>query len=141
MRRARSRGTAERTDVDLTPMLDVVFILLIFFIVSASFVREVGLDLPARDTASPIRSMAEVGNILVEVTGGEALLIDREPVARDALAARLARLRAERPQGALVIAADGRSRNGLLVEIMDRGRQAGVERIALAAEGPSGEAR
>ena len=68
MRRSRSGAAAEQADVDLTPMLDVVFILLIFFIVSASFAREIGLDLAARPGTAPVRAVDDLENILIQVT-------------------------------------------------------------------------
>lgn len=130
----RSRSGANEAEVDLTPMLDVVFIMLIFFIVSASFARELGLDLASRPGTAPIRTVDDLENILIRITEDEAIFVDRVPVPMDSVRAQIERLRAERPGGAVVIAAAGRSRNGLLVEVMDRARLAGVERIALADE-------
>lgn len=136
MRRSRTGASANEADVDLTPMLDVVFILLIFFIVSASFARELGLDLASRPWNGPIRTVDDLENILIRITEDEAILVDRESVPMDSVRAQIERLRAERPRAAVVIAAAGRSRNGLLVEVMDRARQAGAERIALADDVP-----
>jgi biopolymer transport protein ExbD len=136
MRRSRSGAAAEQADVDLTPMLDVVFILLIFFIVSASFAREIGLDLAARPGTAPVRAVDDLENILIQVTSDETIFVDRRAVALDSVRAQIERLRAERPQGSVVIAAAGRARNGVLVELMDQARLAGVDRIALADELP-----
>jgi biopolymer transport protein ExbD len=111
-------------------------IMLIFFIVSASFVRELGLDLGSRPGTAPIRTVDDLENILIRITGDEAIFVDRQVVAMDSVRAQIERLRAERPEGAVVISAAGRSRNGLLVEVMDQARLAGVDRIALAHEQP-----
>ena len=113
-------------------MLDVVFIMLIFFIVTASFVKEAGIDISRPPAATAVRK--ERGNILIAITQNDQIWIDRRQVDPRALRANIERLHAENPQGSVVIQADKDSRNGLLVQVMDASRMAGVTSVALAAE-------
>jgi biopolymer transport protein ExbD len=122
----------EDSEVNLTPMLDVVFIMLIFFIVTASFVKESGIDV-TRPSAVTAEKM-ERGNILVAITANDQIWIDRRQVDPRALRANIERLYAENPQGSVVIQADKDSKNGLLVKVMDAARLAGVDNVSLAAE-------
>ncbi len=131
MRRRRTRKTTE-SEVNLTPMLDVVFIMLIFFIVTASFVKEAGIDVSRPSAATAVRK--ERGNILVAITENNQIWIDRRQVDPRALRANIERMHAENPQGSVVIQADEKSQNGLLVKVMDAARLAGVSNISLAAE-------
>ena len=131
MRRRRTRKTTE-SEVNLTPMLDVVFIMLIFFIVTASFVKEAGIDISRPSAATAVRK--ERGNILVAITANNQIWIDRRQVDPRALRANIERMHAENPQGSVVIQADEKSENGLLVKVMDAARLAGVSNISLAAE-------
>ena len=131
MRRRRQRHDDEN-EVNLTPMLDVVFIMLIFFIVTASFVKEAGIDISRPPAAPAVRK--ERGNILLAITHNDQIWIDRRQVDPRALRANIERLHAENPQGSVVIQADKDSRNGLLVQVMDASRMAGVKSVALAAE-------
>jgi len=131
MRRRHFR-IAEEEDVNLTPMLDVVFILLIFFIVTASFVKETGIDIsrPSADTAEK-KSRA---NILIALSDKGQVWIQKRPVDVRAVRANVERLLAENPQGSVVIQADTESKNGLLVDVMDQVRSAGVYNISIAAD-------
>lgn len=132
MRRRRSGRLDDEAEVDLTPMLDVVFIMLIFFIVTASFVKEAGIDVTRPPAATAERK--ERGNILVAITADDQIWVDRRMVDPRALRANLERLHAENPQGSVVIQADTESKNGLLVLVMDSARLAGIDNVALAAE-------
>ena len=132
MRRRRSSDMDE-AEVDLTPMLDVVFIMLIFFIVTASFIKEVGLDLNKPEGGAN-KTVAENENIFIQITNDGLIWVDRRIVDVRAVRPNIERLHAERPNGAVVIAAGEASFNGLLVEVMDAARLAGVENISLAAE-------
>ncbi len=132
MARRRQSRAVEESEVDLTPMLDVVFIMLIFFIVTASFVKEAGIDITRPPAATAERK--ERGNILVAITENDQIWIDRRQVDPRALRANIERLHAENPQGSVVIQADRNSKNGLLVQVMDAARLAGVKSVSLAAE-------
>ena len=131
MRRQR-KASAEEAEVDLTPMLDVVFIMLIFFIVTASFVKESGIDVNKPDAATA--TLQPRGNMLVAITPSGQIWIDKRQVDVRALRANLERLHAENPQGAVVIQADTESKNGLLVAVMDAAKLAKIENVSIAAE-------
>ena len=131
MRKRRSRDDDE-SEVNLTPMLDVVFIMLIFFIVTASFVKESGIDVNRPDAATAEKK--ERGNILVAISQSNQIWIDKRQVDPRALRANIERLHAENPQGAVVIQADEESKNKLLVLVMDAARSAGVFNVSIAAE-------
>ncbi|MFP6608727.1 MAG: biopolymer transporter ExbD [Deltaproteobacteria bacterium] len=131
-RRRKKRREVEEAEVNMTPMLDVVFIMLIFFIVTASFVKEAGIDINKPDAETAERKQR--GNILVAITESGEIWIDKRAVDRRAVRANIERLRAENPQGGVVIQADKNSKNGLLVDVMDAAREAGVYEIAIAAE-------
>jgi biopolymer transport protein ExbD len=131
MRRRRAIEE-EEVEVNLTPMLDVVFIMLIFFIVTASFVKEAGIDISRPPAATAERK--ERGNILIAITETDQIWVDRRQVDPRALRANIERLHAENPQGSVVIQADKAAKTGLLVQVMDAARLAGVTNVSLAAE-------
>ena len=119
-------------EINLTPMLDVVFIMLIFFIVTASFIKEAGIDVNKPEAATP--DPQEHANILVAISENNEIWIDRRLIDPRAVRANIERLHAEKPSGAVVIQADKHSYNDTLVLVMDAARQAGVYNIAIAAE-------
>ncbi len=120
----------EESEVNLTPMLDVVFIMLIFFIVTASFVKESGIDVTRPDAATSERK--EKGNIMVAISAEGQIWIDRRQVDPRALRANIERMHAENPHGAVIIQADRESKNKLLVLVMDAARLAGVKSVSIA---------
>ncbi len=122
----------DEAEVNLTPMLDVVFIMLIFFIVTASFVKEAGIDVNRPNAATAERK--EKGNILVAISENNQIWIDRRQVDPRALRANIERMHAENPNGAVVIQADQESKTKLLVLVMDAARMAGVKNVSIAAE-------
>ena len=122
----------EENAVNLTPMLDVVFIMLIFFIVTASFVKEAGIDVNRPSAATAERK--EKGNILVAISENNQIWIDRRQVDPRALRANIERMHAENPNAAVVIQADEESKNKLLVQVMDAARMVGVKNVSIAAE-------
>jgi biopolymer transport protein ExbD len=124
----------EESSVDITPMLDVVFIMLIFFIVTATFVKEAGIDVDKPSAATAI--VQEKASILIAIDAKDNIWINRRQVDVRSVRSIVERLHAENPKGTLVIQADKESRNNTLVQIMDASRRAGVYDIALAAHAP-----
>jgi len=122
----------EESSVDITPMLDVVFIMLIFFIVTATFVKEAGIDVDKPEAATAV--VQEKASILVAIDAEDRVWINRRQVDVRSVRSIIERLHAENPKGTVVIQADGNSRNEVLVQVMDASRRAGVYDIALAAE-------
>jgi len=124
-------GDEEENEINLTPMLDVVFIMLIFFIVTASFIKEAGIDVNRPD--APItESKPEEANILVQITATDDIVIERRIIDPRAVRANIQRLHAENPSGSVVIQPHERSTNKMLVIVMDASRQAGVYGISIA---------
>ena len=121
----------DENEINLTPMLDVVFIMLIFFIVTASFIKEAGLDVNRPD-APVTESQPEDANILVAITANDEIMIDNRVIDPRAVRANIERLHAENPNGSVVIQANKRSTNKMLVTVMDAARQAGVYNISMA---------
>ena len=132
LRKTRSAvAEQDENEINLTPMLDVVFIMLIFFIVTASFVKEAGLDVNRPDQQTE-EVTEESDNILVQIRENDEIWIDRRLVDPRALRANIERLHAEKPEGSVVIMANRQSTNKMLVSVMDASRQAGVFNISIA---------
>ena len=118
-------------DINLTPMLDVVFIMLIFFIVTASFVKEAAIDVnrPESSLAPP----ADTESILIAISENNEILMDQRLIDPRAVRANIERTFVECPGATVVIQADRSSGNNTLVQVMNASREAGVYNIALAA--------
>ncbi|MFL2707392.1 MAG: biopolymer transporter ExbD [Gammaproteobacteria bacterium TMED226] len=132
MLRRRNRRKPEEQGLDLTPMMDIVFIMLIFFIVTTSFVKETGVDINRPNAETAERD--EKGNILVAITQNNEIWIDKRRIDLKAVRANIERLKIEYPEGSVIIQADKEARSGLLVETMDQIRLAGVQNISIAAK-------
>ena len=128
----RARGDEDEGEISLTPMLDVVFILLIFFIVSTSFVKEPGLT-PERPLAETAAAKAR-GNILVGVSATDAVWMHKRRVRLEDVRPLVEAAVAENPESSVVVVADRRASTGAVIDVMDRARAAGVTNIAVAAE-------
>ena len=124
-------GQEEEATIDLTPMLDVVFIMLIFFIVTASFIKEAGIDVnrPFAPTADKQADAA----ILVAISSNDEIWIDRRMVAAANVRSVIEALHQENPKGSLVIQADENSTNEFLVIVMEAAKQAGIVNVAISA--------
>ncbi|CAM4378230.1 ExbD/TolR family protein [Vibrio agarivorans] len=134
MRLGRRQTRQDEAQVDLTSMLDIVFIMLIFFIVTSSFVRESGVEVN-RPQASNVVSQKDAG-IFVAITSSNDIYIDKRMVDVERVEATLEHLLLDKPDASLVIQADEHAYNGTVVKVMDAAKGAGVANIALAAENP-----
>jgi len=121
----------EEANVDITPMLDVVFIMLIFFIVTATFIKESGIDVDKPEAATAV--VQENASILVTINANDKIFIDRRQIDIRSVRSIIERLHAENPEASVVIQADEDSKNDTLVQVMDASRRAGVYDIALGA--------
>lgn len=128
---SRERKKADEQQIDLTPMLDVVFIMLIFFIVTATFIK-----LPGADVLRPGAINAEESkpSMLVAIDNDSQIWIDRELVDPRFLRTRIAVLYSDNPNGELVIQADEEARIAQIAQVADAAKDVGVERITIAAE-------
>jgi len=122
----------ENENIDLTPMLDVVFIMLIFFIVTASFVKEAGIDVNRPEAATAVKK--ERANILVAISDKGEVWINKRRVDIRAVQANIERLKAENPQGSVVIQADKKATTDILIQVMDASRAAGAYDVSIAAQ-------
>ena len=119
------------TAMNITPLIDMVFILLIFFAVNASFVKEAGVEIERPSARSAVTQ--EQANIMIAVTENGEVWVDRQRVDPRSVRGHVERLHAENPEGAVVILADEKSETGLVIEVLDQARLAGVENVAVAA--------
>lgn len=131
MQSLRHTPDAEDHGIDLAPMLDFVLNLLIFFIITTSFIKEAGVTVirPNADTAES----RESGNILVAVRENGEIWIDRKPVDVRELRGVIERLHVERPEDTAVIIADKMSRAGVVAQVMDTIRAGGIKDVAIGA--------
>ena len=120
----------EQENIDLTPMLDVVFIMLIFFIVTASFVKESGIDVNRPEAATAVKK--ERASILVAISDKGEIWINKRQVDVRAVQANIERLKAENPQGSVVIQADKKATTETLIKVMDASRAAGAFDVSIA---------
>ena len=122
----------ENEEINMTPMLDVVFILLIFFIVTASFVKESGIEVNRPEAATAVKK--ERANILVAISDKGEIWINKRRIDIRAVQANIERLKAENPQGTVVIQADKKATTDVLIKVMDSARAAGVYDVSIAAQ-------
>ncbi len=131
--RLQLNSSEDESPLDLTPMLDVVFIMLIFFIVTTSFVKESGIEIDRPTARSADRQ--EKGNVLVAISPEGEIWVDRRPVDLLAVGPLVERRLAESAGAVVIIQSDRKAPVGRLVQVMDQIRLAGVSNIALATEG------
>ena len=132
MRNRTNRAQAQGETIDLTPMLDVVFIMLIFFIVTASFIKLPGVEVNKIDTSTD-DSYKKVG-ILVAVTENNEYWIDKKRVETTALKINLSRLYNENPMGGMVIQADNESNIEVVAKVADVATDIGIRPVAISVE-------
>ena len=133
MPQIRRRKPEEEGEINITPMLDIVFIMLIFFIVTTSFVKEPGID-PVRPYAITATTK-ELGNIMIAVSHEDHIWMNKNRVELAGVRQLVEAARAENPESSVIIVADQSASTGMVIDLMDQVRVAGVTSIALAAEG------
>jgi biopolymer transport protein ExbD len=122
----------EENEINLTPMLDVVFIMLIFFIVTATFIKEAGIQVERPDTVTA--DSQDDASILIAISPNDEIWIDRQERDPRALRGVIERLHAENPKGSIVIQADEESTHEMLVIVMEAAKAAGVTNVAIASD-------
>ena len=127
-----TRGSRSRkSEINMTPLIDMVFILLIFFIVTTSFVREAGVDVQRPSAQSA--ETKEKANVLLGLTADGQIFVEGRALDIRAVRAYMERFLAETPEGSVVIVADRESMTGNTVQVLDQCRLAGVKNISIAA--------
>ena len=123
----------DESEINITPMLDIVFIMLIFFIVTTSFVKEISIDVN-RPTKSPIKEQKKSDVISVRILDSGQILIQERLISIDAVRANIESSLALKPQASVVVVSDRDADAGLLVKVIDQSRLAGAMNVSLAAQ-------
>ncbi|MEA1867881.1 MAG: biopolymer transporter ExbD [Thermodesulfobacteriota bacterium] len=118
-------------ELNMAPLIDMVFILLIFFLVTTSFVKETGVDINRPAAATAVSK--EKANILIGITKDDRIFMDNRDIDLRAVRANVERALAENPEGAVIVVADKESRTGIVIKVMDGSRLAGAKHVSLAA--------
>jgi len=136
---ARKHAHIEEAEINITPMLDIVFIMLIFFIVTTSFTKETGADIskPLAWEATELKS----GTILIGIKPNDDIWMAKRQIEFREVRQMVERARAENPEGSVVIVADRGARIGTVTQVMDQVRLAGVEGVSISAKKPGGRSR
>lgn len=129
---AARRAGNKNLEINIAPLIDMVFILLIFFLVTTSFLKETGVEV-SRPSAATAETRVHP-SILIGITKTGAIHIDKRQVDIRAVRANVERALAENPEGAVVIVADRESITGLVVSVMDACKLAGAKEVSIAAE-------
>jgi len=130
-------GEGEDHGIDLAPMLDFVLNLLIFFIITTSFVKEPGVSVD-RAEAETVR-MAEHGNILIAIRANGEIWMDRRQVDIRQIRPLVERLHIERPDDTVIVVADKAAKAGVLGKVMDEVKAGGIKEVAMGAAGAGGK--
>ncbi|MCH7805659.1 MAG: biopolymer transporter ExbD [Proteobacteria bacterium] len=121
----------EELEINLTPMLDIVFIMLIFFIVTAVFVKEAGVEVDKPTAAAAIKQ--DRVSILVAITASNEVWINRKQVEIKAVRSIIEKLRSENPKGTVSVQADRKAKAGITLEVMEAARLAGAPNVSISA--------
>ena len=131
---ARRRNNGPVRELNIAPLIDMVFILLIFFLVTTSFVKETGIEVNRPTAASAVSP--NKATILIAVDADDRIFMDQREIDLRAVRANVERALAENPEGAVVVVADRASSTGTAIEVMDGCRLAGAQNVSLAAALP-----
>ena len=131
--RRRFKKNREESEINITPMLDIVFIMLIFFIVTTSFVKEISIDVN-RPTKSPIKEQKKSEVISVRISAEGQIFVQDRLITLDAVRANIESNLALKPQASVVVVSDREADAGFLVKVIDQSRLAGARKVSLAAQ-------
>jgi biopolymer transport protein ExbD len=131
--RRRFKKNREESEINITPMLDIVFIMLIFFIVTTSFVKEISIDVN-RPTKSPIKEQKKSEVISVRISAEGQIFVQDRLITLDAVRANIESNLALKPQASVVVVSDREADAGFLVKVIDQSRLAGARNVSLAAQ-------
>jgi len=134
---ASRRAKKQTMELNMTPLIDMVFILLIFFLVTTSFVKETGIDI-SRPTALTAVSKIK-STILIGVTKDNAIYLDKLEIDIRKVQSNIERIITERPENSVIIVADKDSFTGIVITVMDACKLAGVKNVSIAATPPQKE--
>ena len=130
--RRKHRRNDEEAQINITPMLDIVFIMLIFFIVTTSFVKEIGLDV-SRPSKAPPKEVKQSAVIAIRIAANGIIEVNNRVVDVRAVRANVQSALAAKPEATVVVVSDRDADAGLMVQVIDQAREAGAENVSLAA--------
>lgn len=136
MRSTRMHAVADQAEINITPMLDIVFIMLIFFIVTSSFTRDTGAAI-IRPQAEQAESLSH-GSILIGIRANDVIWMEQRQIELREVRQMVERAKSDNPEGSVVVVADRGSRIGTVTRVMDQVRLAGVEGVAISADRAGG---
>ena len=131
--RRRFKKKSDESEINITPMLDIVFIMLIFFIVTTSFVKEISIDVN-RPTKSPIKEQKKSDVISVRISAEGEVFVQDRLINLDAVRANIESNLALKPQASVVVVSDRDADAGFLVKVIDQSRLAGASNVSLASQ-------
>ena len=131
--RRKFKKNREESEINITPMLDIVFIMLIFFIVTTSFVKEISIDVN-RPTKSPIKEQKKSEVVSVRISAEGQIFVQDRLITLDAVRANIESNLALKPQATVVVVSDREADAGFLVKVIDQSRLAGARNVSLAAK-------
>jgi biopolymer transport protein ExbD len=129
---SRVSRTDEDSDINLTPMLDVVFIMLIFFIVTATFIKQAGIEVFRPEALTAVQKPTV--SLLVAISENGDIWIDKQKVDVGAVRAHIEKLHSENPKGGLVVQADRNAKTEKVLAVLSAARAAGLTEVAIATE-------
>ncbi|MCP5146333.1 MAG: biopolymer transporter ExbD [Gammaproteobacteria bacterium] len=132
LKRRLTDHDSDDTGIDLAPMLDFVLNLLIFFIITAVFAKEVGLTV-SRPNSSAATEKKEAGSIVITINAAGEVIVDKRTVDLRSVRASIERLHAQRPDDSVVVVAQEGAYIGILVQVIDQVRQGGIQDVSIAA--------
>ncbi|MSO96856.1 MAG: biopolymer transporter ExbD [Rhodospirillaceae bacterium] len=131
----RARKAPDEAEIDMTPMLDVTFIMLIFFIVTASFTKENGIDLSQSNNDTLQQQNTKNVSIVIDINGNDEVVMEGRTVDPRSVQANVQRLRAENPEANVVVRAAAAAKAQTLVTVVDQARLAGVSGVVISELG------
>ena len=132
MARKNLKPKEEEATIDMTPMLDIVFIMLIFFIVTTSFVKESGIQV--RKPEAKTAEKRPKANIFIGISEAGSIFMQKNEIQKEAIRAQIETLLLENPESSVVIQADIKAKSGIVLDVIDAVKAAGVKSISVAAE-------
>lgn len=133
---AARKGQQKQLELNIAPLIDMVFILLIFFLVTTSFIREAGVDINRPTAATAV--VKEKTSILIAITGDNRIFMDGREIDIRTVRANVERATSENPEGGVVVVADRTSHTGTAIRVMDQCRLSGAKNVSLAASREEG---
>ncbi len=131
MRHSHTEQETTAANVNLTPLIDMVFILLIFFLVTASFTKESGIDVDRPSAQTAVRQ--EQASLIISITKEGEIWIDNKQVGIRSIRSHIELLHAQNPEGTVIIMADKNALTGATIDVLDQVRLSGVSNVAIAA--------